>query len=189
MIGIYKITNILNNKCYIGQSTDIEQRWRQHKISLQTSNKSWYPQARKESNSINDFSFEILQICQTDELDELEEWWINEYDAYQKGYNQTPDGTGINTNRSKIIYLPEKNPNPDNFYKAMRDLNGNDYKLYHFLCIQSLTKSLYYYSVAEINSILGLGANGGTLAFNALIKKKYIIQNDNNSYSFYYTTK
>ena len=31
MIGIYKITNIVNNKSYIGISTDIEDRWRQHK--------------------------------------------------------------------------------------------------------------------------------------------------------------
>jgi predicted GIY-YIG superfamily endonuclease len=31
MIGVYKITNIKNNKAYIGISTDIEDRWKQHK--------------------------------------------------------------------------------------------------------------------------------------------------------------
>lgn len=31
MIGVYKITNNINNKCYIGISTNIEDRWKQHK--------------------------------------------------------------------------------------------------------------------------------------------------------------
>ena len=34
MIGIYKITNTKNEKVYIGQSTNIEERWKQHKYSL-----------------------------------------------------------------------------------------------------------------------------------------------------------
>lgn len=32
-VGIYKITNNINNKCYIGQSRNIEKRWRDHKYS------------------------------------------------------------------------------------------------------------------------------------------------------------
>ena len=31
MIGIYKITNNINNNCYIGQSIHIEERWKEHK--------------------------------------------------------------------------------------------------------------------------------------------------------------
>ena len=31
MIGIYKITNLINNKCYIGQSTNIYNRFNQHR--------------------------------------------------------------------------------------------------------------------------------------------------------------
>ena len=31
MIGIYKITNNINNNCYIGQSIHIEERWKKHK--------------------------------------------------------------------------------------------------------------------------------------------------------------
>lgn len=33
MIGIYKITNKINGKCYIGQSKNIEERWRHHRTS------------------------------------------------------------------------------------------------------------------------------------------------------------
>ena len=90
--GIYKIENILNHKCYIGQALNIEQRFKQHKDALQSSNKSWYPQARQESNSLEDFSFSILQICSAKELDELEEYWIKYYNSYYNGYNKTPDG-------------------------------------------------------------------------------------------------
>ena len=87
MTGIYKITNNLNGKVYIGQSTDVEQRLLQHKTSLMNSNTAWYPLARKESNSIKDFSFEALQECKLYELDELEEYWINYYDSVKNGYN------------------------------------------------------------------------------------------------------
>ena len=37
MIGIYKITNKLNNKCYIGQSIHIERRWAEHCFPSKTS--------------------------------------------------------------------------------------------------------------------------------------------------------
>ena len=87
MTGIYKITNNLNGKVYIGQSTDVEQRLLQHKTSLMNSNTAWYSLARKESNSIKDFSFELLQECKLYELDELEEYWISYYDSVKNGYN------------------------------------------------------------------------------------------------------
>lgn len=58
--GIYKITNKNNNKVYIGQSQDIALRWRQHKQNYQTM-PGWYEEARAESNSIEDFTFEVMQ--------------------------------------------------------------------------------------------------------------------------------
>ena len=64
-------------------------RWKQHKEALKTSSKSWYPIAREESESIDDFNFEVLQECSLNELNELEEYWINIYDSYNNGYNHT----------------------------------------------------------------------------------------------------
>lgn len=60
MIGIYKITNTKNGKSYIGQSANIELRFQQHKRALEKSDKSWYLQAREDSNSLKDFTFEVL---------------------------------------------------------------------------------------------------------------------------------
>ena len=45
MIGVYKITNIINDKSYIGISVDIERRWEDHKLKynwLRESNKTLY---------------------------------------------------------------------------------------------------------------------------------------------------
>ncbi len=42
MIGIYKITNKINGKCYIGQSNDIERRWKEHRNSFNNRNISDY---------------------------------------------------------------------------------------------------------------------------------------------------
>lgn len=88
MVGIYKIKNKINGKIYIGQSTDIELRFAQHKDALLHSNSSWYPEARLESDSIEDFEFSILQTCNTKELNELEEYWTRYYNSNIYGYNK-----------------------------------------------------------------------------------------------------
>lgn len=92
MIGIYKITNTKNEKVYIGQSTNIEERWKQHKYSLMKSDMAWYPLARKESDGVDDFAFEVLQQCKVEELDELEDYWIGEYNSIEEGYNKGKEG-------------------------------------------------------------------------------------------------
>ena len=92
MIGIYKITNLINNHCYIGQSVDIARRWRQHKNDYQFSNYPLYAAFRK--YGLENFSFEIIEECSINELNEKEIYWIAYYDSYNKGYNQTLGGAG-----------------------------------------------------------------------------------------------
>ena len=45
MIGIYKITNKINNKIYIGQSIDIKERWKQHFYKAYNKKESGYNSA------------------------------------------------------------------------------------------------------------------------------------------------
>jgi group I intron endonuclease len=89
MIGIYKITNP-QGKIYIGQSTNIEERWEKgHKygsgcgIKLKNSfNKYGWEQHKKE----------IIEECPVEELSVRETYWIEYYDSYKKGLNSTPKG-------------------------------------------------------------------------------------------------
>ena len=63
MIGIYKITNTINNKVYIGQSIDIAKRWREHKRRAFVQNKEYnkylYNAFRK--YGLENFSFEVIE--------------------------------------------------------------------------------------------------------------------------------
>lgn len=93
MCGIYKITNIINGKCYIGQSINIQERWRRHRCFNQ--DKSHYPLYLAFAEyGLDNFTFEILEECGLDELNEKEQFYIKKYDSYKTGYNQTIGGQG-----------------------------------------------------------------------------------------------
>lgn len=96
MKGIYKITNKINGKVYIGQSMDIERRWEDHKLKLQ--NNSHHSQKLQENyNSYgeNNFKFEIIEEINEDFkiqvqkciLYILENKYIKQYDSINNGYN------------------------------------------------------------------------------------------------------
>ena len=95
---IYKITNTINNKCYIGQTIkSAEERWKEHKRSININhpnciNKTLYKAMRK--YGIENFTFEVLQdnIETYEQLDKAEIYWINYYNSFVKGYNETFGG-------------------------------------------------------------------------------------------------
>lgn len=89
MIGIYKITNMLNDKVYIGQSTDIESRFKEHKDAILNSNLLWYPLLRQEITTLKDCAFDIVEICEEKDLYTKERFWIRYYraDLPEFGYN------------------------------------------------------------------------------------------------------
>ena len=83
--GIYKISNITNGHCCVGQSIDIRKRWIAHKNSSLD-----YPLYKAfKKYGIENFVFEILEECKKQELDEKEEYYIKTFDSYNNGYNQT----------------------------------------------------------------------------------------------------
>lgn len=97
MIGIYKIENLLNGHCYIGQSRDIKKRWRVHCCTFEDNlSKCYdYPLYRAfRKYGIENFSFEVLQECSVEELDNLEKHYIEKFDSYWNGYNQDLGGGG-----------------------------------------------------------------------------------------------
>lgn len=87
--GIYKITNIKTKQCYIGQSVDIGQRWKDHckcglGIDASSTNK-FYNAMQKDG--IWNFTFELIEKCARNELDKKEKQWIEMYQANIYGYN------------------------------------------------------------------------------------------------------
>lgn len=93
MIGIYKITNKLNNHSYIGLSTTLEGRWKYHQTPYnqeRESSKTLYKAFAK--YGIDNFTFEILEECSVKELGEREKYYIAKYDTYHNGYNMTSGG-------------------------------------------------------------------------------------------------
>ena len=107
MIGIYKITNLKNNKSYIGQSIRIEQRWNDEKHrAFNESDKAYdYPLSRAiRKYGVDNFSFDIIEECKQNQLNERERYWIAYYNTFYDGYNQTLGGdTAISKPKEKII--------------------------------------------------------------------------------------
>lgn len=95
MVGIYKITNKINGRCYIGQSINIKQRWKDHRKDAfwkndHNYNYPLYKAIRK--YGIENFSFEVLEECSQELLNEREIYYIQKYNSLHKGYNQNEGG-------------------------------------------------------------------------------------------------
>ena len=103
MIGIYKITNTENGKCYIGQSRDIEARWQKH-LSAYKSSPDWELYRAFKKYGISKFTFEIVEECAIEELNEREIYWIAQYDSFNNGYNMTLGGEACNGTNDKAVY-------------------------------------------------------------------------------------
>ena len=88
IMGIYKITNLDNGMCYIGQSVDVADRWRQHVkrgvgAEPVTQNKL-YPAMK--SIGVENFMFELIEECKGNELTPREKYWTDFYQAQTYGY-------------------------------------------------------------------------------------------------------
>ena len=101
---IYKITNNLNQKFYIGLTTQTRptDRFSKHRYLAQhpeqEASASYLHKAMK-ADGIDNFSFEIIEKCPNEELAEKEKYWIAYYHTYVKdplcnGYNLTQGGEG-----------------------------------------------------------------------------------------------
>lgn len=103
MICIYKITNKINGKSYIGQSINIMRRWDEHLKGQ--GNSSLYLDFQ--NFCIDNFTFEILELCSKEELDEKEIYYIEKYKSFEYGYNKTLGGQ--KKVPSTIIYIHKPN--------------------------------------------------------------------------------
>ncbi len=91
--GIYTITNMINNKKYVGQSDNLERRFRHHKNELR-GNRHHNQHMQRAWNKYGEenFSFDVVEKCFLDELDVREVYWISKLDSLKTGYNQNEGG-------------------------------------------------------------------------------------------------
>lgn len=113
-IGIYKITNLTNQKIYIGQSVHIERRWQEHKNK---NNNSVIGKAIQKYG-VNNFLFEIIEECEIQDLSQREKYWINHYNSLVPyGYN-IQDNT--ESQQSNYKFFTKKD-----LYDIIQDLQKN----------------------------------------------------------------
>lgn len=92
--GIYKITNLKNNKIYIGQAVNVSNRLKEHikaGLGIDTPNNILYKGMKK--YNVENFSFELLERCNPQELNDREKFWISYFKSNDYGYNMTVGGS------------------------------------------------------------------------------------------------
>lgn len=93
--GIYLITNLLDNKLYVGQSIDLHTRLTNHcKAALGIStiaHQTVHDAMAKDG--LENFAFRVLEKCPKEELNDKEKKWINVYASDKYGYNKTAGGS------------------------------------------------------------------------------------------------
>lgn len=137
MSKIYKITNDINNKIYIGKTNlSIQKRFKEHcRDSLRDKNENRPLYRAMNKYGIKHFHIEEIEDCLPEEASNKEIYWIGYYHSYDKGYNATIGGDGKNlydhfaiANRLKELPYPidvakEFNCSVDTVYIIAKEFN------------------------------------------------------------------
>lgn len=107
MAYIYKISNDINDKVYIGKTLDsVEKRWKEHLKDFKKNKCEKRPlySAMKKYGSEH-FKVEQIEICSDNEVSEREIYWIEYFSSYKNGYNATKGGDGKPYINKEVILL------------------------------------------------------------------------------------
>lgn len=125
---IYKITNNINQKVYIGKTLrTIQERWKQHIVSSQRLQHKDRPLYRAFNKyGIDNFSIEIIEeISDVDLINQRECYWIQYYNSFHYGYNATKGGEGKAIANYELIYSLYTNNNLT--FEQIKHQTGYDY--------------------------------------------------------------
>ena len=144
---IYKITNKVNGKSYIGQTRyTIEFRWKQH----QHKKDNTYFHNAIHKYGIENFSIEVLEECNIEDLNSREIYYIAKYDTFNNGYNLTIGGDG---NRRLLL---------DDSYNEIKELYLSGFSSNKIATLYKVDKA----SIVKILKALGVKIRSNKLNIN-----------------------
>ena len=160
---IYKITNKVNGKSYIGQTRyTIEFRWRQH---LHKKDNTYFHNAIKKYG-VDNFIVEKLEECNIEDLNEKEIYYIAKYNTFKDGYNLTIGGDG---NRTLLL---------DDKYEEISSLYLSGFSSNKIATLYKVDKA----SIVKILKQLGIKIRNNSLNINRQ-ELEELIQDYQNGYS------
>lgn len=144
---IYKITNKVNGKSYIGQTRyTIEFRWNQH----QHKKDNTYFHNAIHKYGVENFNIEILEKCNIEDLDSREIFYIAKFDTFNNGYNLTIGGGG-----NRRLLLDEK-------YDEIKELYLSGFSSNKIATLYKVDKA----SIVKILKQLGIKIRSNKLNIN-----------------------
>jgi group I intron endonuclease len=101
---IYKVTNTINNKVYIGQTIQsINQRQIAHYKKARLGSQTNFHRALLKYDKAHFMWEQVVRVNDKNTLNELEQFYISKFDSYKNGYNMTVGGDGGDTISNKSI--------------------------------------------------------------------------------------
>lgn len=88
MSAIYKITNKLNGKFYIGRTNNPYKRWSQHRCPADARSAQLPIDIDIQKLGANNFTFEVIEDCSDEDAVKREKYWIEQTKACEVGYNR-----------------------------------------------------------------------------------------------------
>lgn len=107
MVGIYAIKNKINNKIYIGRSTDIQRRWTTHLRDARKGSLCKIHIAMRKLG-IENFYLEVIEECSVNNLNDKEQFYIDKFDSWQNGYNNGNSSNFLNGERNPNAKMLEQ---------------------------------------------------------------------------------
>lgn len=155
---IYKITNILDNKIYIGKTNDLQKRWYNHLYCAFVIKRKTYFYNAIRKYSIKNFSVEILEECDDEQYAfEKEIYWIKTLNSNDQniGYNLTNGGEGVSelirSEKSKQLQQQKMSGRKLSDEHKRKISQGNMGKILSFEACKNISKS----KLGENNGMYG----------------------------------